>query len=177
MGTSAAKASLMQPGLWPGMTTDDESSGIRVGHVHLRVSNLDRSLAFYRDVIGLDVFARADPFVFLGADGYHHHVALNTVQSEGGQSPPDGSTGLDHLAFLYPTEAALRAAVYRVRENEVEIESLWDHGMSLSAYLSDPDGNGVELCWDFPRERWPRTAEEYYAAATQLDLDAFLEQR
>jgi catechol 2,3-dioxygenase len=76
-----------------GTITDDEPSGIRVGHVHLRVSNLDRSLAFYRDVVGLEVFARADPFVFLGADGYHHHVALNTVQSEGGQSPPAGSTG------------------------------------------------------------------------------------
>ena len=156
------------------MATFDEPSGIRVGHVHLRVGDLDRSVAFYRDAVGLDVFARADPYVFLGADGYHHHIALNTAESADGQPPPAGSTGLDHVALLYPTQTALRAAVRRVREHGVQIESLWDHGMSISAYVSDPDGNGVELCWDFPRDRWPRTGEEYYTAAKQLVVDDFL---
>ena len=150
------------------------SEGIRVGHVHLRVSDLDRAETFYQDVLGLEVYARADPYAFLGFDGYHHHVALNTAHSEGGSTPPSGSTGLDHLALLYPTQSALRTALRRVLDRGVHVESLWDHGMSLSAYLTDPDGNGVELTWDFPSERWPRTGEEYYAAARQLDVNEFL---
>ena len=149
-------------------------TGIRVGHIHLRVSDIHRSEAFYRDVIGLETYARAGPYSFLGADGYHHHVAINTTDSAGGSRPTQGSTGLDHFALLYPTQEALKTAIARVREHGVEVESLWDHGLSLSAYLSDPDGNGIELSWDFPPERWPRTGEEYYAAARELEVDAFL---
>ena len=125
-------------------------------------------------MIGLETYAKAGPYSFLGADGYHHHVAINTVESANGPKAPPGSTGLDHFALLYPTQEALKAAIGRVREQGVEIESLWDHGMSISAYLSDPDGNGIELCWDFPQERWPRTGEEYYAAARELDVDSFV---
>jgi len=133
------------------------SPTVSIGHVHLRVADLDRAIAFYRDVIGLDLMQRwGDSAAFLGADGYHHHVALNTWASKGGTPPPRGHTGLFHVAFLYPDRAALGRAVAHVLEHGVEIYGHADHGVSEAVYFDDPDGNGIELYRDRPRAEWPR---------------------
>lgn len=132
----------------------------RIGHVHLKVADLDRALAFYRDVLGFEVTQRYGPdAVFLSAGGYHHHIALNTWESRGGSPPPPGSTGLFHLAILYPTRAALADALRRVTAAGIPLDGASDHGVSQALYLRDPDGNGVELYWDRPAEAWPRTAD------------------
>lgn len=134
-------------------------SGVRIGHVHLKVSDIDRALGFWRDVLGFDVMQRRPGAVFLSAGGYHHHIALNTWDSEGGPPPPQGTTGLYHVAILYPTRADLGRALARVRASGHRLTGASDHGVSIALYLDDPDGNGVELYWDKPREQWPVTAD------------------
>ncbi len=128
---------------------------MRVGHVHLRVADLERSIAFYRDVLGLDVIQRAPSgdVAFLSVGGYHHHLALNTRESLGGTPPPPGHTGLVHTAFVYPDRKALAQACTRVMDHGIAVQGR-DHGVSEAIYFSDPDGNGVEIYWDCPPERW-----------------------
>jgi len=149
---------------------------VRVGHVHLKVADLERSLAFYRDVLGFEVTLRVgDSAAFLAAGGYHHHLGLNTWESAGGTPPPPGTTGLYHAAFLYPTRAALADALRRVIAAGLPLEGASDHGVSEALYLRDPDDNGVELYWDRPREAWPRTADGALTMYTRrLDLDGLL---
>ena len=151
-------------------------SRVRIGHVHLKVADLERSLAFYRDVLGFEITqcfgAQA---AFLSAGGYHHHLGLNTWESAGGQPPPPGTTGLYHVAILYPTRAELAAAVRRVQKAGIPLEGATDHGVSEAIYLHDPDHNGVELYWDRPQEQWPRAADGSLAMFTRhLDLGGLL---
>ena len=148
----------------------------RVGHVHLRVSDLDRSVCFYADVLGLSVTARSgEAAAFLSWDGYHHHVALNVWGSRGGTPPPPGHTGLFHAAFLYPDRPALARAVRRVRDRGVRLTGASDHGVSEAVYLEDPDGNGIELYRDRPPEEWPRGADGSLGMGTaRLDLERLL---
>ena len=152
------------------------NANVRIGHVHLKVADLERSLAFYRDVLGFDVTQRyGSQAVFLAAGGYHHHIGLNTWESAGGQPPPAGTTGLYHVAILYPTRAELADALRRLLTAEVPLEGASDHGVSEALYLRDPDNNGVELYWDRPKEHWPRSADGGLAMFTHpLDLDALL---
>src|SRR6266446_8809472 len=129
---------------------------VHIGHVHLKVADLERALHFYSGVLGLEVTQRlGNSAVFLSAGGYHHHIALNTWESLGGSPPPAGATGLYHLAILYPTRALLADALRRVLAAGIELDGAADHGVSEALYLRDPDGNGVELYWDRPREEWP----------------------
>ena len=148
----------------------------QIGHVHLKVSDLERSIAFYRDALGFDVTARyGNDAAFLSAGGYHHHIGLNTWMSRGGAPPAQGSTGLFHAAILYPTRRDLAIALKRLLEARVEIEGASDHGVSEALYLSDPDGNGLELYWDRPAEQWPRDARGDLTMVTlPLDLRALL---
>ena len=129
---------------------------VRIGHVHLKVADLERALIFYRDILGFEITQRlGDGAVFLSAGGYHHHIALNTWESRGGPPPPLGTTGIYHTAIVYPTRAALAAALRRVLSVRLPLEGAADHGVSQSIYLRDPDDNGVELYWDRPKELWP----------------------
>ena len=131
--------------------------GVDIGHVHLKVADLDRAIDFYRDVLGFDLMQKlGDQAAFLSAGGYHHHIGLNTWESKGGSPPPPGSTGLFHLAIRYPTRAALADALKRLVDNGVPLSGASDHGVSEALYLSDPDGNGIELYWDRPPEEWQR---------------------
>ncbi len=150
--------------------------GTEIGHVHLRVADLDRAIAFYRDVLGFEVTGRVtDHAAFLSAGGYHHHIGLNTFESEGGSPPPSGSTGLYHFAIRFPTRAALSEAVRRLRRCGVALDSASDHGASLAIYLRDPDDNGIELGWDRPRDEWPRAADGSFLIGREpLALDALL---
>jgi catechol 2,3-dioxygenase len=131
---------------------------VRIGHVHLRVSDLDRSIGFYRDCLGLELVADGRvvgfPAAFLAAGGYHHHVGLNTFESEGASPPPPGHTGLYHAAFLYPDREELGRAVQRLLDTGQRIDHATDHGATVSVYLEDPDGNGLELYYDRPRSTW-----------------------
>jgi catechol 2,3-dioxygenase len=149
---------------------------VRIGHIHLKVAELERSLAFYRDVLGFEVTQRyGSQAVFLAAGGYHHHIGLNTWESAGGQPPPSGATGLYHVAILYPTRAELADALRRVSQAGIPLEGASDHGVSEAIYLRDPDHNGVELYWDKPKEQWPRSADGGLAMFTHpLDLEALL---
>ena len=164
------------------MTKNTASSpidpGVRIGHVHLKVADLDRSLAFYRDVLGFELTQRfGAQAAFLSAGGYHHHLGLNTWECRGGSAPPPGSTGLYHVAIVYPTRALLADALRRLQKAGVPIEGASDHGVSEAIYLRDPDGNGVELYWDRPREQWPRASDGSIEMFTQpLDLDALLKE-
>ena len=148
----------------------------RIGHVHLKVSNLERSVAFYAGVLGLTITQRiGDSAAFLSAGGYHHHIALNTWESLGGTAPPTGTTGLYHTAILYPTRPALAAALRRVLAANVPLQGAADHGVSESIYLADPDQNGVELYCDKPKESWPRTPDGHLAMYTRhLNLHELL---
>ena len=152
--------------------------GVRIGHVHLKVADLERSLAFYRDVLGFELTQRfGRQAAFLSAGGYHHHLGLNTWESRGGSAPPPGSTGLYHVAIIYPTRALLADALRRLQMAGVSIEGAADHGVSEAIYLRDPDGNGVELYRDRPREQWPRTSDGSIEMFTQpLDLAALLKE-
>lgn len=149
---------------------------VRIGHVHLRVADLDRAIGFYCGVLGFDVMQRhGDGAAFLSAGGYHHHIGLNTWESKGGMPPPPGYTGLYHTAILYPTRAALADAVRRVIEAGYRITGKADHGVSLAVYLDDPEGNGVELYWDRPQEEWPLDTDGRLAMVNApLDLEALL---
>ena len=134
--------------------------GVRIGHVHLKVADLERSLAFYRDVLGFAVTQRMGrQAAFLSAGGYHHHLGLNTWESAGGSPPPPGTTGLYHTAILYPTRALLADALRRVTTAGIPLEGAADHGVSEALYLRDPDDNGVELYWDRPPAEWPRRSD------------------
>jgi catechol 2,3-dioxygenase len=150
----------------------------RIGHVHLKVSDLDRALRFYRDVLGFEVTQRyGQQAAFLSAGGYHHHIGLNTWESAGGPPPAEGTTGLFHLAILYPSRAELADALRRLREAGIPLEGASDHGVSEALYLRDPDGNGVELYWDRPEAAWPRNQQGEIEMFTHpLDLNALLEE-
>lgn len=150
--------------------------GVRIGHVHLKVADLERSLAFYRDVLGFGVTQRFGAHAaFLAAGGYHHHIGLNTWESAGGSAPPPGTTGLYHVAILYPTRADLADALRRLRRAGISLEGAADHGVSEALYLRDPDGNGVELYWDKPEDQWPRSDEGQLGMFTRpLDLESLL---
>jgi catechol 2,3-dioxygenase len=148
---------------------------VRIGHVHLTVSNLERAVEFYRDALGFEVTQRyGDSAVFLSAGGYHHHIALNTWAGEGAPQPPPGRTGLYHLAILYPTRLELARAFKRLFDHGVAIEGASDHGVSEAIYLRDPDGNGVELYHDRPRDEWPRDGKNLRMTTHPLDLDGLL---
>ncbi len=149
---------------------------VRIGHVHLKVADLDRALEFYRDVLGFELTQRYGPSAaFLSAGGYHHHLGLNTWESLGGAAPPPGTTGLYHLAILYPTRAELADALRRVLKAGIALDGAADHGVSEALYMRDPDDNGVELYWDRPAEQWPRTADGQLAMFTRrLDIEALL---
>lgn len=150
----------------------------RIGHVHLKVADLDRALTFYRDVLGFEVTQRyGSQAVFLSAGGYHHHIGLNTWESRGGSPPHRGATGLYHLAILYPTRAELADAMQRLMAAGIPLDGASDHGVSEALYLRDPDGNGVELYWDRPKEQWPRTpGRELNMGTGSLDLDSLLKE-
>jgi catechol 2,3-dioxygenase len=151
---------------------------VDIGHVHLKVADLERALRFWHDVLGFDVTQRTDSAAFLSAGGYHHHIALNTWESKGGSPPPPGTTGLYHVAVRFPDRAALAAALRRVLEAGIPIDGATDHGVSEAIYLRDPDGNGVELYRDRPPEEWPRpgegTGEGVAMSNRPLDLNALL---
>jgi catechol 2,3-dioxygenase len=149
---------------------------VRLGHVHLKVADLDRALKFYCGVLGFELTQRfGTQAAFISAGGYHHHIGLNTWESAGGPPPPPGTTGLYHLAILYPTRALLADAVRRVLAAGIELEGASDHGVSEAIYLRDPDNNGVELYWDRPKEQWPRSPDGGAAMFTHpLDLDGLL---
>src|SRR5947208_11377164 len=151
-------------------------SGVRIGHVHLKVADLERALAFYCGVLGFAVTQRyGREAAFISAGGYHHHIGLNTWESRSGSAPPPGTTGLYHLAILYPTRAALADALRRLHQAGVPLEGASDHGVSEALYLRDPDNNGVELYWDRPIEKWPHGPDGSLAMFTHpLDLDALL---
>ena len=161
---------MSQPSTQPAVKPLD--SRVRVGHMHLRVADLERSLRFYRDALGFEVTQRyGRDAVFLSAGGYHHHIGLNTWESKAGAAPPLGSTGLYHVAFLYPTRTALADALRRLAAASVALTGAADHGVSEALYLEDPDGNGVELYWDRPETEWPRDADGTLAMYTRaLDL-------
>jgi catechol 2,3-dioxygenase len=152
--------------------------GAHVGHVHLKVADLERALGFWRDALGFEEQARyGDQAVFISAGGYHHHIGLNTWESKGGSPPPPGTTGLYHVAILYPTREALAKALRRVLEAGIRLDGASDHGVSEALYLRDPDGNGVELYWDRPREEWPRPegGDGVGMFTAPLDVRALLE--
>ena len=151
--------------------------GADIGHVHLKVADLDRAVAFYTEVLGFEVQARmGDDAAFLSAGGYHHHIGLNTWESKGGSPPPRGTTGLYHFAIRYPTRAALARAVQGVLDAGVRIGAS-DHGVSEAVYLEDPDRNGIELYCDRPREEWPRTADgDFTMFSRPLDVEALLQE-
>jgi catechol 2,3-dioxygenase len=150
--------------------------GVRVGHVHLKVADLDRAMRFYTQALGFDVMQRlGSQAAFLSAGGYHHHVGLNTWESRDGPAPAPGTTGLYHVAFLYPSRAALARAYRRLLEHSIPLEGASDHGVSEALYLRDPDGNGIELYCDRPREAWPRDATGNLQMVTRgLDLESLL---
>jgi catechol 2,3-dioxygenase len=155
------------------------ASGASIGHIHLKVADLERAIAFYGDVLGFELTQRfGRNAAFLSAGGYHHHIGLNTWESHGGPSSPSGATGLYHAAILYPTRADLADALRRLLAHGIRIDGASDHGVSEAIYLRDPDGNGLELYWDRPREQWPRNADGSLAMITAgLDLESLLTER
>ncbi|MCW5552195.1 MAG: VOC family protein [Verrucomicrobiae bacterium] len=157
-------------------TSKPIAPGVTIGHVHLKVADLERALAFYRGVLGFELTQRfGSQAAFVSAGGYHHHIGLNTWESAGGAPPPRTATGLYHLAILYPTRAALADALRRVLAAGIELDGASDHGVSEAIYLRDPDGNGVELYRDRPRNQWPRAADGGLGMFTRtLDLDNLL---
>jgi catechol 2,3-dioxygenase len=150
---------------------------VDIGHAHLKVSDIDRALGFYRDVLGFEVTQRlGDQAAFLSAGGYHHHLGLNTWESRGGGPPPPGTTGLYHVAIRYPDRATLADALNRVVQAGIPITGASDHGVSEAIYLRDPDGNGIELYRDRPREEWPKSPDGDGIAmfTAPLDLGALM---
>ncbi len=149
---------------------------VHIGHVHLKVADIDRSLAFYCGVLGFELTQRYGPgAAFVSAGGYHHHIGLNTWDSRGGSPPPRGTTGLYHAAILYPTRASLADAVKRCLAAGVGLDGAADHGVSEAIYLRDPDNNGLELYWDRPKDQWPRDAHGDIAMVSDpLDVEGLL---
>ena len=172
-GRSAPSPQPQQPAEGPGSI----DPGVDIGHVHLKVADVDRALEFYCDILGFELMQRwgADA-AFISAGGYHHHIGLNSWHSKGGSPPPPDSTGLFHTAIRYPTRRALADALRRLGEASWPLEGASDHGVSEALYLADPDGNGVELYWDRPREQWPRPAEGegVQMGTSPLDLDELI---
>ncbi len=164
------------PAIEPQLTARPIDVNVRIGHVHLKVADLDRALAFYCGVLGFELKQRfGKQAAFLAAGGYHHHLGLNTWESKGGSAPPPGTTGLYHVAILYPTRAALADALKRLLAADAPLDGAADHGVSEAIYLRDPDGNGVELYRDRPEPEWPRNPDGTIAMTTgHLDLRALL---
>ena len=160
------------------MQTDPIHPAVRPGHVHLLVADIERSLAFYRDALGFtitaDGYGLGLPIVFLAAGDYHHHLAINAIDTAGSTPPPPGHTGLYHVAFVYPDRRELARAVQRLLDHGVEIEHGTDHGATVSVYLSDPDGNGVELYYDRPRAVWHDEQGRPILRADRIPLQAIL---
>ena len=156
--------------------TNPIPSGVRIGHVHLKVADLERSLAFYCGVLGFTIMQRfGTQAAFISAGGYHHHIGLNTWESLGGSPPPPGATGLFHTAILYPERADLGDALRRLQAAGIPLDGAADHGVSEALYLRDPDQNGVELYWDRPKEQWPVDASGGLSMFTRpLDLASLL---
>jgi catechol 2,3-dioxygenase len=143
-------------------------AGVTIGHVHLKVADLERALDFYCGILGFELMQRYGPSAaFISAGGYHHHIGLNTWESHGGSPPPPGATGLYHVAICYPTRRGLADGLHRLQAGGVPLDGASDHGVSEALYLRDPDDNGVELYWDRPREEWPRTATGELAMYTR----------
>jgi catechol 2,3-dioxygenase len=160
----------------PASTTPIDAR-VRIGHAHLKVADLERSLAFYCGVLGFGLTARLPQAAFLAAGDYHHHLGLNTWESRGGRAPAPGTTGLYHVAILYPTRAALGDALRRLRAAGIGLTGASDHGVSEALYLDDPDGNGLELYWDRPRDQWPRDSKGALAMISDpLDLEGLLKE-
>jgi catechol 2,3-dioxygenase len=168
MSIQTASTSGAQEQLTPRLIDD----GVRIGHVHLKVADLERALAFYCGVLGFQLMQRfGQQAAFISAGGYHHHIGLNTWESRGGPAPPSGTTGLYHLAILYPSRAGLADALKRLQTVDISLDGASDHGVSEALYLRDPDGNGVELYWDRPEAQWPRTSDGQLDMYTRpLDL-------
>jgi catechol 2,3-dioxygenase len=152
--------------------------GVRIGHVHLKVADLDRALRFYCDVLGFELMVRmGGEAAFISAGGYHHHIGLNTWESAGGMPPPPNTTGLYHVAILYPTRAELSDALKRLMRAGIALDGASDHGVSEALYLRDPDQNGVELYWDRPRDQWPHSPNGKVTLFTRpLDLNSLLDE-
>jgi catechol 2,3-dioxygenase len=152
--------------------------GVRIGHVHLKVADLDRALRFYCDILGFELMVRlGNEAAFVSAGGYHHHIGLNTWESAGGKPPPPNTTGLYHVAILYPTRAELSDALKRLIRAGITLEGASDHGVSEALYLRDPDQNGIELYWDRPREQWPHSPDGKVTLFTRpLDLNSLLDE-
>lgn len=149
---------------------------VDIGHVHLKVADLERAIGFWHGVLGFDLMQRmGNQAAFLSAGGYHHHIGLNTWESRGGPPPPRGTTGLYHVAIRYPTRAALADALRRLERAGIQLQGASDHGVSEALYLADPDGNGVELYYDRPQEDWPRNPDgSLLMYSRPLDLDDLL---
>jgi catechol 2,3-dioxygenase len=157
--------------------TEPIDPGVDIGHVHLKVADVDRGLEFYCGVLGFELMQRYGPdAAFISAGGYHHHIGLNSWESKGGPPPPRGSTGLFHTAIRYPTRASLADALQRLIEAGIRLTGASDHGVSEALYLDDPDGNGVELYWDRPRAEWPEPGpgEKVHMYTHPLDLEGLL---
>lgn len=166
-------------GYYPWMnsiTTKAVDENVKIGHVHLKVADLDRALAFYCGVLGFELMQRyGTQAAFISAGGYHHHIGLNTWESAGGTPPAAGTTGLYHFAILYPTRKALADALRRLQDAHIQLDGASDHGVSEALYLRDPDGNGLELYWDRPAEEWPRAPNGDIQMYTRpLDLNVLL---
>jgi catechol 2,3-dioxygenase len=151
-------------------------TGVKVGHIHLKVSNLTRALSFYQGVLGFEITQYyGQAAVFLSAGGYHHHIGLNIWESREGQPPAPGTTGLYHVAFLYPTRQDLAKVLKQLQQKGVALDGAADHGVSQALYLRDPDGNGVELYWDRPKNEWPVDAQgNLHMTTLPLDLDELM---
>ena len=164
--------------LEPQLTPRPINPEVRIGHGHLKVADLDRALAFYCGVLGFSLKQRyGEEAAFLSAGSYHHHIGLNTWESKNGTSPPEGTTGLYHLAILYPTRVTLADALKRLIAADIALQGASNHGVSEALYLSDPDGNGLELYWDRPESDWPQTTDGRLDMFTRaLDLDDLLQE-
>jgi catechol 2,3-dioxygenase len=156
--------------------TEPIDPAVDIGHVHLKVADIDRALTFYCDVLGFELQQRmGDQAAFISAGGYHHHIGLNTWESRGASPPPRGTTGLYHFAIRYPSRRALADGLRRLLDAGIRPEGASDHGVSEAIYLSDPDGNGIELYWDRPQEDWPRAPDGGIAmVSAPLDIQGLL---
>jgi catechol 2,3-dioxygenase len=176
---TAMKSNLPTSPRRPAAPSRPIAAGVSIGHIHLKVADLERAISFYSDALGFELTERyGRQAAFLSAGGYHHHIGLNTWESQGGQPPPAGSTGLFHAAILYPTRADLADALRRLLALGIRLDGASDHGVSEALYLRDPDGNGLELYWDRPRDQWPRNPDGTLAMFTRsLDLEGLLAER